>query len=39
MQDLVNLAVNNGLGVLSFVILVILGYKILEKYNKYINKS
>ena len=33
MQDLVNLAVNNGLGVLSFVILVILGYKILEKYN------
>ena len=33
MQDLVNLAVNNGLGVLSFVVLVIFIYKYMEKYN------
>lgn len=33
MQDLINLAVNNGLGVLSFVVLVIFIYKYMEKYN------
>ena len=33
MQDLVNLAVNNGLGVLSFVVLIIFIYKYMEKYN------
>lgn len=38
MQDLVNLCVNNGLGVLSFVVLVIFVYKYMEKYNGTLEK-
>lgn len=38
MQDLVNLCVNNGLGVLSFVVLVIFVYKYMEKYNNTLEK-
>lgn len=38
MQELVNLCVNNGLGVLSFVVLVIFVYKYMEKYNSTLEK-
>lgn len=38
MQDLVNLCVNNGLGVLSFVVLIMFMYKVMEKYNSTLEK-